>query len=173
MKAISGISRARLAGCLVGVALAAALVLASRPASGGQAVGADVGFYANQTGELAISPPGPAKFIDASALRPGQSVSGDFNITNQTGIREAITLVPLPSAHELDSSLRLRLSSRGETLEEGTLGSLGHGGGRPLIIAPGQSAAVNTIASLPPGAGDEVAAALVDVAINFQLGTAP
>jgi hypothetical protein len=172
MKAISGISRARLAGCLVGVALAAALVLASRPASGGQAVGADVGFYANQTGELAISPPGPAKFIDAPELRPGQSVSGDFSVTNQTGIREAITLVPLPSAHELDSFLQLRLSSRGDTLEAGTLGSLAHGNGRPLIIGPGQSVVVTTTASLPPGAGDEVAAALVDVAINFQLGAA-
>jgi hypothetical protein len=172
MTAISGISRARLAGCLVGVALAAALILASRPASGGQAVGADVGFYANQTGELAISPPGPAKFIDASSLRPGQSVSGDFSVTNQTGIREAITLVPLPSAHELDSSLQLRLSSHGETLEEGTLGSLANGG-RPLIIDAGQSAVVTTTASLPASAGDEVAAALVDVAINFRLGAAP
>jgi hypothetical protein len=173
MTAISGISRARLAGCLVGVALAAALVLASRPASGGQAVGAELGFYANQTGELAISPPGPAKFIDASELRPGKSVSGDFSITNQTGIREAITLVPLPSAHELDSSLQLRLASQGKTLEEGALGSLAHGGGRPLIIDPGKSATVTTTASLAAGAGDEVAAALVDVAINFQLRAAP
>lgn len=173
MTAISGMRRARLAGCLVGVALAAALVLASRPASGGQAVGADVGFYANQTGELAVSPPGPAKFIDASALRPGQSVSGDFSVANQTGIREAINLSPLPSAHDLDDALELRLSSGGRTLEEGTLGSLAHGGGRPLILEPGQSAVVTTTASLPRSAGDEAAAALVDVAINFDPGPAP
>src|SRR5882724_4935191 len=99
MTAISSMRTARLAGLLVGVALATTLVLASRPASGDGVVGADVGFYANQTGELAVSPPGPAKFIDDSALRPGQSVNGDFSVTNQTGIRESIGLVPLPSAH--------------------------------------------------------------------------
>jgi hypothetical protein len=165
--------RARLVGCLVGVACAAVLVLASRPASGGQAVGADVGFYANQTGELAVSPPGPAKFIDDSALRPGQSVSGNFSVTNQTGVRESIQLIPLPSAHELDGSLRLRLSSGGVLLEEGSLGSLAHGGGKRLVLAPGRSAVVSTTASLPAGAGDNVAAALVDVAITFQLGGAP
>jgi hypothetical protein len=170
MTAISGMGRARLAGCLVGVALAAALVLASRPASGGQAVGADVGFYANQTGELAISPPGPAKFIDASELRPGQSVSGDFSVTNQTGIREAIHLVALPSAHELDASLHVQLSSGGITLEQGTLASLAGPGGRPLVLEPGESAVVTATASLPASAGDEVAAALVDVAISFELG---
>lgn len=170
MTAVKGMRWARLAGCLVGVACAAALVLASRPASGGAAVGADIGFYANQTGELAVSPPGPAKFIDSAALRPGQSVSGDFSVTNQTGIRETISLVPLASAHELDSSLLVRLSSGGTTLEQGSLGSLGSAAGRPLVVEPGESAVVTATASLPAGAGDDVAAALVDVAITFQLG---
>jgi hypothetical protein len=169
MTAVTGMRWARLAGCLVGVACAAALVLASRPASGGAAVGADVGFYANQTGELAVSPAGPAKFIDERAMRPGQSVSGDFTVTNQTGIRESISLVPLASAHELDSSVRVRLDSRGATLEEGTLGSLAQGG-RPLVLDPGGSAVVTATASLHSGAGSGVAAALVDVAVNFRLG---
>jgi hypothetical protein len=170
MKAISSMRKARLAGLLVGVAAAATLVLASRPASGGEAVGADVGFYANQTGELAVSPAGPAKFIDATALRPGQSVSGDFRVTNQTGIREAIHLLALPSANELDGALQVRLTSGGAVLAEGTLGSLAKATGKPLSLGPGQSAIVSATATLPPGPGDDVAAALVDVAITFQLG---
>ena len=170
MTAISGMGRARLAGCLVGVALAAALVLASRPASGGQAVGADVDFYANQTGELAVSPAGPAKFIDAPELRPGQAASGNISVTNQTGIREAIRLTALPSAHELDEDLGITLSGGGVTLRQGVLGSLAKQGGRPLLIDPGKSAVVTATATLPPGAGGDVAAALVDVAIHFQLG---
>ncbi|MDX6607863.1 MAG: hypothetical protein QOD14_2403 [Solirubrobacterales bacterium] len=173
MTAISSMRTARLAGLLVGVALAATLVLASRPASGGQAVGADVGFYANQTGELAVSPAGPAKFIDDPALRPGESTSGDFRVTNQTGVREAIHLVALPSAHDLDTNLELRLSSAGATLAEGTLRSFARAQGEPLVLAPGQSATVTATASLSRAAGQAAAAAaLVDVAITFDLGTA-
>jgi hypothetical protein len=169
MSAISSMRTARLAGLLVGVALAATLVLASRPASGGQAVGADVGFYANQTGELAISPPGPAEFIDATALRPGQSVSGDFRVTNQTGTREAIRLSALPSAHDLDDALEVRLTSGGTPLASGPLSSLARPSARPLLLGPGQSAVVSATAALALGPGDDVAAALVDVAITFQL----
>jgi hypothetical protein len=170
MSAIAGMRWARLAGCLVGVALAATQVLASRPASGGAAVGAEVGFYANQTGELAITPAGPAKFIDDPALRPGQTVSGHFSVANQTGITESIHLIASPSAQGLDSGLEVRLSSGGKTLAAGTLGSLANGAGHPLVLAPGRSALVTATASLPSGAGNDVAAALVDVAIGFRLG---
>jgi hypothetical protein len=169
MTATSSLRTARLAGCLVGVALAATLVLASRPAAGGQAVGADVGLYANQTGELAISPPGPAKFIDDPRLRPGHSVGGDFRVSNQTGVREAIHLIALPSAHELDHTLELRLSSGGETLAEGPLGSFARPRGKPLTLGPGESATVHATARLSPAAGQDAAAALVDVAISFEL----
>src|SRR5262249_32017614 len=113
MTAISGIGRARLAGCLVGVAPAATLGLAGRPAPRGPAGRADVGFYANQTGELAVPPAGPTKFINAPELRPGQTATGDFTVTNQTGIREAIGLTALPSAHRLDDELEVSLSSGG------------------------------------------------------------
>ena len=158
---------ARLAGTLVGVAAATALLLASRPASGGTAVGADVGVYANQTGELAISPAGPAKVIDAPALRPGHSEIGDFRVANQTGMREAISLSASPSAHGLDRVLVLRLSRDGRVLGRGQLASFR--ATRPLVLGPGRSAEVKVRVSLPPDAGPEVAASLVDVAITFQL----
>jgi hypothetical protein len=98
-------------------------------------------------------------------------VSGDFQVTNQTGIREAIRLSALPSAHRLDDALEVRMSSGGAMLAEGRLGSLSKGSGKPLVLGPGQSAVVSTTAVLPPGPGDDIAAALVDVAIAFQLGT--
>jgi hypothetical protein len=169
MTAIAGMRGARLAGLVVGIALAAALLLASRPASGGEAVGAAVGFYANQTGELAVSPPGPAKFIDESALRAGHSVSGEFEVTNQTGIRGEIRLTALPSAHELDELLNVRLSARGKTLAAGALGDLASADGKPLILASGHSATVTATVSLASGAREDAAAALVDVTIGFEL----
>jgi hypothetical protein len=167
MTSVSGMRTARLAGTLVGVAAAAALLLASRPASGGTAVGADVGVDANQTGELAVSPPGPAKAIDAPALRPGDSATGRFRIANQTGVRERIRLIPSPSEHSLDRALSLRLASRARTLGDGPLGSFA--ARRPLVLDPGQAAYVNAKVSLAPEAGSGVAAALVDVAIGFRL----
>jgi hypothetical protein len=172
MTVTSRLRTARLAGLLMGVALAATLVLASRPASGGQAAGADLGVFANQSGELAVSPAGPAQFIDAPALRPGQAGKGSFRVTNQTGVREAIRLGAAPSAHALDRALELRLRSGGRTLAEGMLGSFPRPGARPLVLGPGESATVTASASLSPAARNRVAAALVNVAITFKLGAA-
>jgi hypothetical protein len=167
MTSVSGIGTARLAGTLVGVAAAAALLLASRPASGGTAVGADVSVYANQTGELAVSPPGPKPLIDARALRPGDIASGHFRVANQTGVRERIRLEATPSAHSLDGALTVRLSSQGRTLGGGLIGSFE--ATRGLVLDPGRSADVRARVSLPDDAGPDVAAALVQVAITFEL----
>src|SRR5689334_24342338 len=157
MTSVSGIGTARLAGTLVGVAAAAALLLAIRPASGGTAVGADVSVYANQTGELAVSPPGPKTLLDAPALRPGNSASGHFRVANQTGVRERIRLEAAPSAHTLDRALTLRLSSQGRMLSRGPIGSFE--ATRRLVLDPGHSAEVRARVSLPDDAGPDVAAA--------------
>jgi hypothetical protein len=172
MTAISGMRTARLAGFAVGAALAVALLLASRPASGGAAAGADVSVYANQTGELAVSPPGPATFLDAPRLHPGQSANGSFRLTNQTGVDEAIALSAVPSSHRLDETLSLRLRSRGRTLANGTLSSLESIGGRLLVLRPGETAKVSGDVYLARDAGPDAAAALVQVAIHFELGAA-
>jgi len=171
MTAISGMRTARLAGFAVGAALAAALLLASRPAAGGAAAGADVSVYANQTGELAVDPPGPATFIDAPRLHPGHSASGSFRLINQTGVTEHVRLAAIPSSHGLDDKLSLRLQGQGETLADGTLASLASGGERRLVLRPGETAKVGATVTLAPDAGPGAAAALVDVAIHFQLGT--
>ena len=171
MTAITGMRTARLAGFAVGVALAAALLLASRPAAGGAAAGADVSVYANQTGELAVVPPGPAAFIDAPRLHPGQSASGSFGLANQTGTTERVRLVPVPSGHRLDHTLGLRLTSRGETLADDTLASLAAGSDQTLALRPGETARVEATATLSPNAGPAAAAALVDIAIHLDLET--
>ncbi len=128
-------------------------------------------FYANQTGEFAVSPPGPATFIDDRALHPGQTVSGSFRIANQTGVTKSILLSAEPSASDLNATLRLRLASGGETLREGPLDRLGTPGGKPLVVAPGESATVDLAAHLETADGDGAAAALVQVAIQFEAGS--
>jgi hypothetical protein len=170
MTAVSGLRTARLAGCLLGVGLAALLVLASRPAAGGEAVGAAVSAYANQTGELAIDPAGPTDFLHAGELRPGGLASGSFWVTNQTGRGEAMRLAAVPSAHDLDGSLRVEIRSGTRTLASGLLGSLAQGAGNLLVLGPGESAKVAVTVSLSRDVGPDVAAALVEIAIVFKTG---
>jgi hypothetical protein len=169
MTAIPGIRMARLAGALFGVALAVAVVLTSQPA-GGEAVGADVSAYSNQTGELAIDPAGPANFIHSLDLRPGASTDGSFRVTNQTGQAEVLRPAAVPSDHDLDRSLTVTISSGPRTLASGPLGSLAEGAGDPLVLGPGATATVSVRLSLAPDAGSKVAAALVGIAIVFETG---
>ena len=76
----------------------------------------------------------------------------------------------MPSSHRLDDTLSIRLTSRGETVADGTLGSLASGGAGKLILRPGEAAKVNATVTLSTDAGPAAAAALVDVAIHFELG---
>jgi hypothetical protein len=156
-------------GCVLGIAAAASLFVASRPASGGDAVGAEVDFHADLTGELGVSPAGPLRFIHDRALRPGDpAATGSFKLTNQTGERFAIHLNAVPSVHSLDALLDVDLRSGGQTLASGPLGSLQSSSGPPLVLDPGQTRTITASASLAPEASpDQAAAALVDVAIVF------
>lgn len=156
-------------GCVAGILVALSLFVVSRPASGDNAVGAEVDFYANLTGDLGVSPAGPRTFIHARALRPGDPpATGSFELTNQTGGRLAIRLGAVPSVHLLDGLLNVRLRCGGQVLASGPLGALQSPGTAPLILDPGETKTITASASLSPGASDEqAAAALVDVAVVF------
>ena len=166
MTSISGLGLARVAGCVFGVLLAAAVLIVSQPA-GGSAVGADVSAYSNQTGELAIEPAGPADFLHVADLLPGNSASGSFRVTNQTGTQETLRATAVPSTHALDRLLSVEIGSGGDrTLASGSLASTE--AGDPLVLDPGQTATVSVRLALAKDAGDKVAAALVEIAIVFQ-----
>src|SRR5581483_588558 len=172
MITVRGLGPPRLAGFLLGAALAATLVLASRPASGGQAVGATLSFSAEQTGELAVDPAAPATFIEAPELRPGDLARGSLRMRNQTGRREAVRLRLVPSSHELDRILRVEIRSGNQTIASGPLGSMAGGAGDPIVLAPGAQAGVCIAVSLPADYSDaEAAAELVEVAVTFETRT--
>jgi len=168
MTAMTGFGTARLAGFLLGAALAVTLVVASRPAAGGEAVGASISIAAVQTGEFAVDPAEPEDFLRASELRPGATARGAFRMRNQTGRREAVRLRLAPSSHELDSLLTIRISSGQRTLASGPLGSMADGAGEPIVLPPGQPAGVDVSVSLAEDAGNEVAASLVEIAVTFE-----
>ena len=153
---------------MAGVAIAAALLLASRPAAGGETVGAEVNFYAAPSGEIAVSPAGPKPFLTERALRPGEAAGGAVELANQTGQRLSLRPRALPSSDALDELLDVQLLAGDRVLASGPLGSLREAGGRALLLDPGERATLWVSASLDEGASD-AAAAFVDVAIHLEL----
>jgi hypothetical protein len=148
MTAIRGIWVARAIGAAVGVAAAATLLVASHPAQGGAAVGAEVAAHADMTGELAVSPAGPENFLHARSLQPGESESGSFSVTNQTGQSQTIHARAVAADPKLEHLVSLTFSD----------------GGR-LLLGPGQTARITATATLVPAAGSHWQAALIDYAV--------
>jgi hypothetical protein len=146
--AIRGIWVARAIGATVGIAAAAIVLIASHPAQGGAAVGAEVTAHADLTGELAVSPAGPDDFLHARSLHPGESASGSFSVTNQTGQTQAIHPRAIASDPKLEHLVTLTFS-----------------GGGHLVLAPGQATQITATATLVATGGTHWQAALIDYAV--------
>jgi hypothetical protein len=151
MTAIRGIWVARAIGAAVGITAAATVLIASHPAQGGAAVGAEVTAHADLTGELAVSPAGPADFLRARSLHPGESANASFSVTNQTGHPQAIRAEAIPSDLKLAQLVTL------------TFGDGGH-----LLLGPGQSGRITATVTLAQAAGSHWQAALIDYGVLLR-----
>jgi hypothetical protein len=113
----------RLAGLLLGIALAAAGVTSWRVPGGSGSVDADVRLLSAPTGELQVSPMG--LFLSAPSLAPGdEAVRGELLVRNQTGSALDVRLRALPSSPDLDELLVVRMDIGKDRIFEGTLGGL-------------------------------------------------
>ncbi len=144
----TGIWSARIWGALAGVVAAGALLIASHPAQGGAAVGAEVTAHADVTGELSVSPAAPADFIHVRTLRPGEVASGSFTVSNQTGQPQRVQARAVPSDPALASVIDFAFAGRGA-----------------VVLQPGESGAVSARVSVAPTAGTRWQAALLDYAV--------
>lgn len=117
-------SYVRRAGVVAGIALVAAVVLAFRVPNGSGTLGADVIFSISPTGELGVSRSGA--FMSATGLRPGESLTGEVEVANQTGRRLAVRLRALPDSKDLDRLLVVdaRVGNATRPIFRGRLGSL-------------------------------------------------
>lgn len=140
---------ARLAGAALGIGLAVALLLASRPGAAGSPLPAGVRVEVAATGELEVTPSPPRPVLVADALRPGgpRAVS-DFQVRNQTGAGLAVDLEASADSTALDGLLRLRVRGPGRVLADSTLEGVRR---RPLSLrlASGQRARLRLEAWLP------------------------
>lgn len=140
---------ARLAGALIGVGLAVALLLWSRPDANGSPLGATVRVEVAPSGELEVTPPFPRPVMVAGSLWPGgPRAVRRFRLRNQTGTELAVALRALPSSSALNGLLRVRVSDGGEPLAATTLEGLQR---RPirLRLASGQASRLRLEAWLP------------------------
>lgn len=140
---------ARLAGAALGIGLAAALLLASRPGAVGSPLPAGVRVGIVAAGELEVTPSPPRPVLVADTLRPGgpRAASG-FQVRNQTGAGLAVDLKATADSTALDGLLRLRVRRAGRVLADTTLEGARQQPLR-LELASGQRARLRLEAWLP------------------------
>jgi hypothetical protein len=115
----------RIAGAILGIGLALALLLFSLPAATSSPLPATVRVSMAPVGELEATPPPPHPVLRANALRPGAGAAGaDFQLRNQTGSDLEVVLHAGTDSTALDGLLRVRLSAEGRTLASTTLQGL-------------------------------------------------
>src|SRR4051812_1144168 len=111
----------RVAGAVLGIGLALALILLSRPGAAGSPLPAAVDFAVVPSGELEIVPPPPRPAFVAAGLRPGgQRDVGVFGLRNQTGDDLAVVLKADADSTALDGLVKVRVRRIGSGRVLGT-----------------------------------------------------
>ncbi|MEX2196213.1 MAG: hypothetical protein WD844_13085 [Thermoleophilaceae bacterium] len=156
---------ARTIGACLGAGLAVAALASARVPAGAGELGLDLTVAATATGELGVTPPGPA--IRVAGMRPGSgAATGTVAVRNQTGRRRALRLRALPSSAEVDRALRVRASAGGAVLYDGELGGMRRWTSRAIELGSGATATLTLRAWLPEGA-TRWAGRIVDVPLEL------
>jgi hypothetical protein len=139
----------RLAGAMLGVGVAVAVLVASRPGAAGSPLPASVHVAVAPAGELEVTPSPPRPVFANDALLPGgRHAVGSFQVRNQTGTGLAIGLWAHANSSAFNGLLRVRVLSGGRPLADTTLEGLQR---RPvrLDLASGQRSDLRLEAWLP------------------------
>lgn len=165
-------SYVRRAGVAAGIVLVAVLVLAFRVPDGSGTLGADVIVAISPTGELGVSEPGP--FMSATGLRPGGTLSGDVEVSNQTGRRLAVRLRALPDSKDLDRLLvvDVRAGHATRPIYTGRLGGL-RAKTPAFRLDSGRKRALRVRASLPAGVKDGYAGRIETISLELSSTVEP
>lgn len=140
----------RAIGAAIGLGLVAALIVATRPASGhGGVLPASLRFTAGLDGAVASEPAAPQPLLVSGPMRPGSQASGAVTVSNQTGEALAVRLRAKPDSTALDGTAHVRLVSGGRTLFDQTLQALRQGRTEALKLPPGAAAKVRVVAWIP------------------------
>lgn len=171
MRACRADSWARALGACLGAGLAVTALAGARVPAGTGELGLDLTLAAAPSGEVGVSPPGPA--IAAAGMRAGSGpATGALELRNQTGRPLAFRLRALPSTTDVDRALRVHASARGSVLYHGDLGGLRSWTRETIELGPGGAATVRLRAWLPRDS-TRWAGRIVDVPLELSPGRAP
>jgi hypothetical protein len=124
----------RAASASVGVAIAAALLVAARPGATVPGLPASVRFTLMSPGSLQATPAPPAPLLWAPRLEPGGRAVAGFKLRNQSGRTLRIGLRAKPDSTSLDGLVRVRVDSGARVLADTTLQGLRRGSAAAITI---------------------------------------
>ncbi|HEY2056648.1 MAG TPA: hypothetical protein VGH14_22155 [Solirubrobacterales bacterium] len=160
----------RVAGAVLGVGLALALILLSRPGAAGSPLPAAVDFTLAPSGDLEVTAPPQRPAFVAAGLRPGgRRALGGFGMRNQTGENLAVALRADADSTALNGLVRVRVRRVGAgLLADTTLEGLER---RPLRLrlASGQRVRLRLEAWIPPDVLNGYSGRLVRVTLDPDL----
>jgi hypothetical protein len=152
-------------GLILGLALAAALVVSWRVPEPDQTLGADLRMVAAPGGELELEP--DSVFLSGRSLGAGDRADGHLRIRNLTGRPVGVRLRGLPSSHDLDERVSAELRSGDRILARGSLGELRAWTRTPLALGPGETREIEARLSVPQHGGSGYRGRIVDVTLEF------
>ena len=158
---------ARRLGALLGVGLAAAVLIGARVPAGSGELGLDLTVAIAPSGEVGVGRAGPLIAVAGMNERSG-AVSGTVELRNQTWRRLPLRLRGLPSARDADQALSVRVAAGGRVLYEGPLGGLRDWTPPELVLGPGGKSTLSVRAWLTPAPGVETAGRIVDVMLEMR-----
>jgi hypothetical protein len=165
MPAISNTTIARAAGAILGIALAAALLVTSRPAAMPASLPANAEFTVGMTGELEVTPAATEPVLTAR-LQPADRVTESFEVRNQTGETLDVGFAARAASHELDGLLNVRLVADSRTMADTTLQGLRQGTTTPIVLASGEAATLRLTASIPDDVVDGYEGRIADITLQ-------
>jgi hypothetical protein len=157
---------ARAIGAVLGLGLAAAIVLVARPSASGAGLTATVRFSIPPSAELATSPPAPRPVLVADSLRPGEGeAAGSFLLHNQTSRAMTLDFLARPSGTALNGLLQVRLTAAGQTLASGALQGMLGGSTGSLRLPSGATRRLELEVWMPSSVGDGYEGRLIHVSL--------
>ena len=160
------------AAIVLGLALAAVLVLGWRVEGGEQVPPAQLELVTSSSNALALSPAGVTS--ERRRLRASASEQGlerELTVRNPTGRPLAVTLRASAQLPGLERALALRVVAAGRTVFEGTLATL-RGGTTPFRLAGREQTAIRIRAWIPESAPDSTWRAR-SATVALELDAAP
>lgn len=157
---------------MLGLAVAATVVGASKIPAGAGALGADVSMVVAPTGELAVKQPG--EVLEGTTLTPASDpASGQFTILDQTMFPLNVRVRGVPDLPGLNGTLRVELTGPDdEQLFRGSLADFRAWTEDPVLLKPGVWSTFGLKAWIPGDVGAGYVGRMVQVDLWFRVSKA-